>query len=364
MAGKVDMVWGTNWAISLPGSVYSLFYVPYDRDENTNDYPPAHDISWYKANHPDWIEYQCDKSAVAYEFGTTTSVPLDITNPAVISYIEETYITPNLQPGSGYNGIGFDNLDFENAGDWTGQRCGHFDVNGTWVQQFNGTANDSAYRQSVLTWAQTMHSFIRTHFPNATMAVNFSYNPKFSPDSNALSNYVDFYIDEQGFTNGNSASLANPASWYYTDATWLGKMNWVQNALKLKRGFFSVNQEPVPFAKVTDNQIQWVLANYLLVKNNASFVYICGEQEYGHLFIRAEYAAQIGYPLNAMYKIQNVYMRNFTNGIVIVNPSSANTYSVQLSGSVYKDLYGKYAGSQITIPAHSGLILIHPSGSG
>lgn len=304
MAGKVDMVWGTRWASSLPGSIYGLFYLPYDQDENTRDHSTAHDITWYKANHPDWIEYKCDKSTVAYEFGETTSVPLDITNPAVVSYIEETYITTNLRPGSGYKGIGFDNLDFENAGKWTGQRCGHFNAHGTWVQQFNGTANDVAYRQSILTWAQRMHTFIHTHFPNAIMVVNFSYDPIFSTDSNALTNYVDLYADEQGFTNGNNASRKNPSAWYYTDATWLGKINWIQNALNLKRGFLSINQEPVPFARVTKKQIQWALANYLLVKNNASFVYICGKQEYGYVFIRPEYAAQIGSPVNAMYKIK------------------------------------------------------------
>lgn len=358
MAGKVDLVWGTNWAGSLPGNMYSLFYLPYDRDEDTRYYAAAHGITWYRANHPDWIEYKCDRSTVAYEFGDGNSVPLDNTNPAVVSYIEETYLAVALRPGSGYKGVGFDNLDFENAGDWSGQRCGHYDANGNWIQQFNGTANDPAYRQTVLTWAQQMHTFIRAHYPNAMMAVNFSYDPNFSADSNALSNYVDFYIDEQGFTNGNNASPANPSAWYFTDAAWSGKINWIQNALRLGRGFFSINQEPVPFAQVTNDQVQWALANYLLVKNNASFVYICGEQEYGYLFLRPEYAAQVGSPVSAVYQDQGLYMRNFTNGVVIVNPSSSNTYTVQLLGTGYKDLYGNSLGAQVTLSAHLGLILI------
>jgi len=124
IAGKIDLVLGTIWPRSLPGKVYSLFYLPYDRDEDPRYYPAAHDITWYKANHPDWIEYKCDRSTVAYEFGEN-DVPLDITNPAVISYIEKTYLATELRPGSGYQGIGFDNLEFENAGNWTGQRCGH-----------------------------------------------------------------------------------------------------------------------------------------------------------------------------------------------------------------------------------------------
>jgi hypothetical protein len=358
MAGKIDVVWGTSWAKSLPGNIYGFFYIPYDRDEDTSYYPAAHNVTWYKANHPDWIEYKCDRSTVAYEFGNGNSVPLDITNPAVISYIEGTYIETALRPGSGYQGIGFDNLDLENAGEWTGQRCGHYTTNGTWVQQFNGTANDATYRQSILTWAQQIHTFIHTHFPNAVMAVNFSYDPNFSSDSNKLSNYVDFYVDEQGFTNGNNASPTNPSAWYFTDATWSGKMNWIQNALSLRRGFLSVNQEPVSFANVTNNQAQWALANYLLMKNNASFVYICGVQQYGYSFLRSEYSAQIGSPVNAMYQKQGIYLRDFTNGMAIVNPSSSTAYTVQLLGATYADLYGNAVGSQIIMPAHSGLILI------
>jgi len=358
MAGKIDVVWGTNWARSLPGNIYSLFYLPYDRDEDTSNYLAAHPIVWYKANHPDWIEYKCDRSTVAYEYGDVNSVPLDITNPAVDSYIEGTYIASVLRPGSGYQGIGFDNLDFENAGDWTGQRCGHYTTDGNWVQQFSGTADDAAYRQSVLTWAQQMHYFIHIRFPQAVMAVNFSYDPNFASDSNILSNYVDFYIDEQGFTNGNNASPTSPSTWYFTDSTWSGKINWIQNTLHLRHGFFSINQEPVPFANVTNDQVQWVLANYLLVKNNASFLYICGEQQYGYAFLRPEYAAQIGSPLDALYQNQGIYLRDFTNGVAIVNPSSSFTYTLLLPGAGYKDLYGNVLRSPLIMPAHSGLVLI------
>jgi len=205
-----------------------------------------------------------------------------------------------------------------------------------------------------------MHTFIHSHFPTAIMAVNFSYDPNFSADSNALSNYIDFYIDEQGFTNGNNASPTNPSSWFFTDTIWSEKINWIQNAIKLGRGFFSIDQEPVSFANVSNDQVQWVLANYLLVKNNASFMYICGYQEYGYIFIRPEYSMQIGSPVNGMILDQNVYMRSFTNGIAIVNPSSASTYEVQLPQSGYKDVYGNTYGSQVTMPAHSGVILLNP----
>jgi len=189
------------------------------------------------------------------------------------------------------------------------------------------------------------------------MAVNFSYDPTFSSDSNTLTNYVDFYIDEQGFTNGNNSPPNNPSAWYLTVATWSAKINWIQNALRLRRGFFSINQEPVPFANVTKVQAQWALANYLLVKNNASFVYICGKQQYGYMFLQPEYAAQIGSPVDAMHQNQGIYQRDFTNGIAIVNPSSSNSYTVELPAG-YRDLYGNVPGPELIMPAHSGLLLI------
>jgi|GEM_PF-724748 len=353
MAGKVDYVWGTEWAGTPAGDAYYTMYIPYDSDEDTTDYPQAHNLSWFKTNHPDWIEYKCDKKTVAFEFGDTNAVPLDFTNPAVLNYYEQTYIIPALQPGGGYNGIAFDQLNFENAGDWTGQRCGHFDTNGNWVAQFNGTADDPAYRQAIITWAQIMHQWIHTNFPQATMAVNFSYDFDYPIDTQTLLSNVDIDDDEQGFTNGNNAP-----PWYYADGQWLEKAQFLQQYLANgQHGWFTVNQEPVAFNQVTNAQVQWVLANYMLLKNNASYFYIAGYQQYGSLNIRPEYSAQVGYALGPFYSSQNVYMRDYSNGKAIVNPSSTQTYTVTLPTGVYQDLYGNQL-NQVTLAPISGIVLL------
>ena len=352
MAGKVDYVWGTEWAGTPAGDAYYTFYIPYDSDESTQWYPQAHNLSWYQANHPDWIEYQCDEKTVAFEFGHTDSVPLDITNPTVLAYIEQTYLIPALQPGSGYNGIAFDNPNFENAGSWTGQRCGHFDQKGNWVAQFNGTANDPTYRQAIITWAQTMHQWIHTNFPNATMSVNFSYDFNYPADSQTLMSLIDIDDDEQGFTNGNNAP-----PWYYTDSQWLAKAQALQAYLAQGHGWFMVNQEPVAFNQVTNDEVQWVLANYLLLKNNASYFYISGYQQYGYLNWRPEYTAPIGSASGQFYASQNVYMRDFTNGKAMVNPSSTQTYTVTLPANTFQDLYGNAVNS-VTLGIHSGIVLL------
>src|SRR5437764_987280 len=244
--GRVDYIWGASYPQQPPTGVFHTFYLPYDRDDDAGWYKEAHDITWWQANHPDWVEYKCDKTTVAYEFGETTDVPLDITNPNEVAYMEHTYVDAGLQgtlldyPGIKYDGIAFDNPSFQNAGDWTGQRCGHWDASHTvWTQQFNGTSNDPAYRQAIIT----------------------------------------------------------------------------------------------------------------------SYLSISGYQEYGYLQIRPEYAAPIGSPTNAYYASQNVYMRDFTGGLVIVNPSSSTQYTVSLPSGKYKDLYGNTIGTSYTLPVHSGVVL-------
>src|SRR6266568_1550658 len=362
--GKVDYIWGSQYPQQPPTGVFHTFYVPYDRDDDTRWYKAAHDITWWKTNHPDWIEYQCNKTSVAYEHGDTTLVPLDITNPAEIAYMQQTYVDAALQgkllefPGAKFEGIAFDNPDYQNAGSWTGQRCGHYDTSGNWIQQFNGTSNDPAYRQAIITWTKNMQAWMHSHYPNNPMSENFSFDFSYPTDSNTLLSYIDIDNDEQGFTNGNNASTSNPDSWYYTDSQWSQKMQALQTYMNLgPKGWNPINQEPVSFANLTNDQVQWALANYLLIKNNASYLYISGHQEYGHANLRPEYAAPIGSPTNSYYQSQNVYMRDFTNGLVIVNPSSTATYTITLTSGKYKDLYGNQLNS-VSLGKHSAIVLL------
>ena len=90
--GKVDLVWGSV-SPDQPAGVYNLYYYPFDRDADEGTGGTHHDITWFLANHPDWIEYTCDKKTPAYEYDDP-NVPLDITNPAVIDYMMQTYIYP------------------------------------------------------------------------------------------------------------------------------------------------------------------------------------------------------------------------------------------------------------------------------
>ena len=83
-------VWGATtshvpaWRDASPDIKLS-YYMPYSRA------PAARlgfDLSFWQADHPDWILYRCDRKTVAFwhgESGNTGSVPLDFTNPDVIA---------------------------------------------------------------------------------------------------------------------------------------------------------------------------------------------------------------------------------------------------------------------------------------
>lgn len=344
--GKVDLVIGSGWATDPPG-VLNTYYYPFERDQSCNVPPGCQTLAWWQANHPDWIEYQCDGSTPAYEFGDS-NVALDIANPAVLDWMMRTLLAPALR--SGYQGIAFDNVDLANR---EGQRCGHYSPDGVWIQQYSGALMDPAYQQAVLAWARTMSSWIHREFPGKVVAMNFGFLSSLPSESYQMYHYMDIDEDEQGFTNWGSSP-----SDYLSDNAWLANMRAIQYLSSLGHGYFSINQEPVKFGQVTDTQVQWALANYLLVKDAASYLYICGVQEYGYLFMRQEYSAQIGAPTQDMYASQGVYQRGFTNGLALVNPSSSHTYTVFLTGP-YRDLYGHWVGNQVRLPPHSGMVLLN-----
>jgi hypothetical protein len=337
--GKVDLVWGSKFP-TQPEGVYNFYYYPFDRDKDLGTGGTHHDIAWFLTNHPDWIEYTCDKKTPAYEYNDP-NVPLDITNPAVIDYMMRTYILPAIQKG--YPGIAFDNVDFGN----NGYRCGIW-KDGKWVKQTN-------YIGEVLTWAFEMYSSL--HAMDISVAMNFPYDLNHKTESNELYHYLDIAVDERGFTNRGQSKNG-----YYSGSAWLTDMQAMQSLDAMGKGFVSINEMPEAFAQVSQAEKQWALANYLLVKGKLSYIAITGIQEYNRILTTPEYSAAVGHALHPMYKSQGVYMRDFSNGKAIVNPSSNESFTISLPPGIYQDLYGINVDT-ITLEPHSGIVLLGKTGS-
>lgn len=343
-SGTVDMVWGSNYA-TQPADVYNTSYIPYSVDNFTNS------VAWYQAHHPDWLEYLCDEKTLAFEFGATTLAPLDFANPAVQAYQWVNWVDAPL--AQGFGGIAVDTMDLTN--DW--QRCGHFNTSGAWVQQYSGQSNDPAFRHDVLGWEAATYEHTHAYSPTATMQVNVTY--QFGQPNAAnlqLMTTTDLLFDERGFTNWGTAArhVSSPDEWQ----TIVTALQYVES-----KGlcYMTNGEEPGPTENISQAERLWVLANYLLIKNDCTYVYMTGitngSQDYGSLFVFPEYSVAIGHATSAMTKKQGAWMRMFSGGLTLVNPYSA-TATVTLPPGNYVDVNGNAVSSPVTLMRQTGTILL------
>jgi hypothetical protein len=341
-AGVVDMVWGSSYA-AKPKGMYNTAYIPYSVDNY------GHPLNWYRKNHPDWLEYKCDRKSLAFQFGATHLAPLDFTSPAVQAFQWASWVDPQL--AAGYAGIAVDTMSLTN--DW--KQCGHFS-GGAWVQQFDGHENDAKFRAAILSWEANTYAHVHAQSPTATMQVNYSYEFDVSrADNLQLMTTTDLLFDERGFTNwGSQRNVATPAEWHgIVDA-----IAYVES----KNGCYMTNaEEPGPAGGITPQERQWVIANYLLVKNDCTYVYMTGfngkAQGYGVLVTFPEYKIAIGAATGPMKSARGAYSREFTNGLAIVNPSGASV-TVNLPAGTYKTVDGKVEGPAVTLRPSTGLVLL------
>lgn len=353
LAGKIDYIWGATQCMG-PAIPSMHWYMPFDRDAK-------HDLAWLQANHPDWIVYQPDRKTIAYA-RSPHAVPLDITNPDVVAYqmqeVAEFFSRP-VADLTNPTGIAFDNLTFRN--DW--HRAGHFDQRGNWMPLFSGTgvAQDPLYERSVATWLRNVREYFNQHFPGKSIAINFTYTPVVThAPQNTLMECADLIVWECGFSWHGSKTTVQP---FITDSVWQERVQWLENLNRHSKPFFIINEvKATGHDAITPAQVQWVLANYLLVKGTHSYVSIypydpdADKQFYGGFNDRPEYRAAIGHPVSPRYTFQGAERRDYSNGLVLVNPSGTKTAVVTLPRKC-ADLYGKML-SKVTLEPASGIVLL------
>lgn len=350
VAKYYDFVWGAevkHVAAFRSGNpnIFLSYYIPFNRDSGTftNQYE-YHDLAYWKAVHPDWILYKCDRITPAYE-NSEPNIPLDFANPAVISWQVGTYAKPASE--NGYDGIAADNLNMANQN----RACGIY-VNGKWVKRYTGEVNDPQWRANIIFWLTRMQQALHSLQNPLALIPNLAFGG-LSPSDPAIQqvvNHVDSVADEAGFTDSGER--------YLTDSDWIQRIQFMDSVQKQHKSYYVVNQfhQPGPISR---SEIQWALASYLMGKEHLAALFISAYQGYGGERRYNEYNAQIGSPLDSMYNAQNVYFREYSNGLSIVNPSPTNTYTVTLnSGIAYSDLYGNAVGSTVIMPPHSGLVLL------
>lgn len=355
VSANVDYIYGgyfDDWDFGFYPTVPHIDgYVPFDEDA----YPqtvPGHSLAWYQANHPDWVVYQCDGTTPAYYGSGDSNVPLDFSNPEVQAY-QFQEAAQLLQQGA--QGVAFDNFSFTNYEN----RCGVY-KNGVWTPLgYPGLNRDNAQLDSdMMGWLQNMRAMLTQQFPGKSLGVNMPPFLSGLAHVEQVAPYIDMDFDEAGFTTWGDGNISG-SIWQDEVAS----LEYLNNQGKA----FVVNAiEPAPDdAAVTRAELNWALANYLLAKGSHSYTYVyAGDSAgytgspsgYGTFYDRPEYHIGIGTPTSGVYQWQNVYVRNYSGGLAIVNPSSDQSFTVNL-GSPYADMYGATYTS-VTLGPTSGIVLL------
>lgn len=350
-----DYIFGgyfADWRLSFHPPVRHIDgYVPFDADA----YPQSvrgHSLAAWQATHPDWVVYRCDGKTPAYYGRGSTNVPLDFTNPAVRSYELQEVKSLFAQ---GASGVVFDNFTFANFDD----RCGVY-RNGVWTRLgYPGSWQDNArLNRDMLSWLRAVRAELLRQFPTKTLTVSFTTYLSGLNNLEQITPYIDMDFDEAGFTAYGDHNLSG-AKWQQTvDALeYLNRHGKAFDVNGIVRG--RANHS------ITQGQINWVLANYLLVKGAHSYTYIYptgaggftgSPPSYGTFYERSAYRAPIGHATSSRYQSQGVQMRNYSGGLVIVNPSSFNTYTIRLSRE-YSGLAGEHF-RKLTLGPTEGVVLL------
>ena len=254
----------------------------------------------------------------------------------------------------GYGGIAVDTMSA--SSNWG--RCGHYDLSGNWVQQYSGKLIDPAYQRDELAWEAAAYQHVHNYSKTATMQVNVSYEFGYSEPVNLqLMTTTDLLFDERGFTNyGSPPNVPPPVQWEQI----MGVLQFVQ-----RKGvcYMTNGEESSLTADIPQSARLWVIANYLLVKNNCTYMYMTGfteggGQDYGSLITFPEYSIPIGHATSAMKKTQGVWARSYSGGLTLVNPYYA-TATVSLPAGSYIDVNGNSVGPTLTMAGQTGEVLLN-----
>ncbi len=329
-------IWGSSFeTVKLGG--YGSYYYP-----SMRDYDKTHTLAWFERNEPDWLAYDNDRApAHDFEYSWGAYLGLDFSRQDVRDYLLNTYLIPALKQG--YPAIAYDNVGIENLH----HRAGVYH-NGKWVQQYSGEARDPVFAAAVLDYI----SWVRTqlHARGAALALNATLDP-LQPDFTwKLISLADVWCDEGGFSQDSRQGIV--------DQVWQVKYDLARK--KATQGaYVSINTTAGLFSDVSESEITWILANFLLVRGEHSYLAITGNKYTGELLgYPPSFNPPVGRPLEDSHQQGSVYLRNYEHGVVVVNPSSKTSASFTAPAGNWTDSRGSPVSGMIKLKPRSGLILL------
>lgn len=365
----IAYVWGSSWATG--GASLHGYYMPWSQAIHTTVGGSYYTLAWFQANHPDWLMYQSDQTTLAtYTLASGHPPCLDFSNPAVQQWAITNDAIPALQ--AGYSGICWDDNPSYNLYN----AVGHFDSSNTWVAQYSGAVNDTAWSAAQGKALTAMATLVTNSYPAAFTTINNGYFPHPTSGYSVATNIWDVCATASGVSGifDEAAFSAGTGGQSVTGSDWTSKMAKLSSVAQSEQVFLAYQSGFTVTAKMTTTyngtttvataraSLQWALANYFLCRGNKTGFFWAAASQYGYgigTLTQDEYTtvAAMGVPTNTYYASQNVYMRDYSNGRAIVNPDPTNTYSVTLPSGVYKDLYGNQLNS-VSLASGTGIVLL------
>jgi len=325
------------------------------RDGEEEDTPErrARTLLWWNTEvdgvgHPDWVLYRCDGVTPAYWFyddgGFISNMPLDFSNPAVSDW--QLRNADEL----GFSAYFADLVYLENyshaCGIWRG---------GQWVQLFSGQAADPAFSAAVIDWAARIQLGLHSEFPAREFVPNCPLYPPYQEDAiSALLDHVDGLLDEEGFTWYNLVDLIDVAP-----EIWVNK---IRNMIAIQeRGVAYYSMNYVSTFPPSQEEVEWVLGSFLMGKEHSAYILMTLDPPLGdfgpHWPHLPQYDEDIGHPCAPMASTQNVYVRDYSKGLAVVNPGWER-HTFYLPPGDFRDIFGNPVSSPLLMEAATGKVLL------
>jgi hypothetical protein len=334
--GRVGFIWA---AKSISRGVITSIYQPIDRDLDR-----GHDAGWYRANFPDRIVYQCDRTtpATLYQYNWGAYAPVDVTNPQVRQYIMDRFIMPALAEGT--TAIALDNASLRNDA----KRCGVF-RNRQWTQLFSGEQRDPAFSGAVLDWISWLHQRIAQR--GGLLALNAKVDEDDPAGTRRLIASGDIWLMEAGFTRDCRERVADGRWRVRMDlARWgAARMPWVD-----------LDKSCASPEHLSLEEAQWIVGNFLIAKGPQSYLAVTHDGD-PNMTLRypPSLNPRVGRPLGDAEQVAGGGMvRRFRDGLVAVNPSSTTPLDLAIPNGSWRTPDGQPISGNLHIPPTSAAVLL------
>ncbi|MEA3254492.1 MAG: putative glycoside hydrolase [Candidatus Altiarchaeota archaeon] len=296
---------------------------------------------WIDKNHPEWFLLDKDGSRITdyfNEYSKRNVYLMDFRNSGWRHYLAQDIVqTAKIQ---GWDGIFLDGM--------------HVNIGDYWAPNgIRGYKNNREFNKAVKGFLSTIYPYFKESnkllIPNACECI------KVKDSWEAWLNFSDGGVDE-GFS---SISNWSPADIWRNPGEWMSQILYMEYTGDQDKLFYAYSQG----RWLNERDLLYNLASYLIGKRGGKDVFCNGAGGCSYSKIKRDYDAfkdfynaPIGTPLGERYKSQGVWQRDYSNGRVLVNPSSEG-YHVEL-GKVYRTV-NNITLTSLTLGNHEGMILLN-----